>query len=149
MRELGREPVVRHNVRGCFFIFWFSYGLTIYFSASALCVNSDLDYVRSRDLKSGAVWVFAEARLGALYPASEKKGYKGGEFEVLARLKGSELVGACSYPSEAACPPLVCPRILSSHWIVSSGGQPRPPARYSSGTVGPLDLPSRFGGGKT
>lgn len=59
----------------------------------ALCVNEAFDYVKIKDVKSGRVYILAEARLCQVYPKMEKKGYKGGEFEVLEKMKGAALVG--------------------------------------------------------
>lgn len=52
----------------------------------AVCVGPELDYVAVRDVKDGAVYVMADARLAAYYKKKE-------EYEVVARLKGSELKG--------------------------------------------------------
>ena len=49
----------------------------------ALCVNKSFKYVKVKDAKTGNLWIVAESRLEELYPKMKKKGYKGGEFEVL------------------------------------------------------------------
>lgn len=59
----------------------------------ALCVNPELVYVRIRDLKTGGAYIVAESRLVQLYPRMAKKGYKGGEFEVLDKMPGKALEG--------------------------------------------------------
>lgn len=55
----------------------------------ALCVNPKLEYVYVADEKSGKTYVMAESRLVQLYKNPKKK--KG--FEILRKVKGSELVG--------------------------------------------------------
>ncbi|PXF43520.1 Isoleucine--tRNA ligase, cytoplasmic [Gracilariopsis chorda] len=55
----------------------------------ALCVHPQFDYVYVRDEKSSQVYVLAESRLVQLYKNPKKK--KG--FEILKKVKGSELVG--------------------------------------------------------
>ncbi len=52
----------------------------------ALCVGPEIEYVAVRDVSEGSVYVLAEARLGAYYKKEE-------EYEVVARMKGSELAG--------------------------------------------------------
>lgn len=52
----------------------------------ALCVGPEIDYAAVRDMAEGAVYVLAEARLGAYYKS-------GSDYEVVARCKGSELAG--------------------------------------------------------
>ncbi|DBA03205.1 TPA: hypothetical protein N0F65_003925 [Lagenidium giganteum] len=59
----------------------------------ALCVNDNFDYVKIKDIKSGKFWIVGETRLCQVYPKMDKKGYKGGEFEILEKMKGSDLVG--------------------------------------------------------
>jgi isoleucyl-tRNA synthetase len=59
----------------------------------ALCVNAEFDYVKIKDLKSNKSYILAKSRLCQLYPKMEKKGYKGGEFEVIKEVKGKSLVG--------------------------------------------------------
>ncbi|KAF0683465.1 Aste57867_24499 [Aphanomyces stellatus] len=60
----------------------------------AICVNSDLDYVKVKDLKSEKFYILAEARLVQVYPKMDKKGYVvGSEFERVESFKGSVLVG--------------------------------------------------------
>lgn len=55
----------------------------------ALCVNPDLDYVYVADEKSSNTFVLCETRLVHLYKNPKKQ--KG--FEILKKVKGSELVG--------------------------------------------------------
>jgi len=73
----------------------------------SLCVNADFDYVKAKDPKTGAVYIFAESRMahipGAVPKKSKKK--KGGEeedkdqgFEIIAKFKGSELKGKTYSP---------------------------------------------------
>lgn len=73
----------------------------------ALCVNADFDYIKARDPRSGAVYIFAESRLQHIPGAVPKKGKKkkagaGDEedkgFEVIAKFKGSELKGRSYTP---------------------------------------------------
>ncbi|CEG41858.1 isoleucine-trna ligase [Plasmopara halstedii] len=59
----------------------------------ALCVNESLDYVKIKDLKTNKMYVLGETRLCQVYPKMTKKGYKGGDFEILDKMKGSTLVG--------------------------------------------------------
>jgi len=59
----------------------------------ALCVHPELVYVRIRDAKTGGTFILAESRLPQLYPRMAKKGYKGGEFEVLDKMPGKSLEG--------------------------------------------------------
>lgn len=59
----------------------------------ALCTHPTMQYVTVKDTKSGKVYILAESRLVELYPKLKKKGYKGGEFEVLEKHSGEELKG--------------------------------------------------------
>ncbi|KAL0587483.1 hypothetical protein ABG067_002779 [Albugo candida] len=59
----------------------------------ALCVNVDFVYVKIKDVKSGKQYILCESRLCQLYPKMLKKGYNGGEYEILEKFKGSVLVG--------------------------------------------------------
>lgn len=65
----------------------------------ALCVNPEFTYVRVRDPAKGNIYVVAEARLSAIPGAvPKKKGKKdAGDgpagFEILAKVKGTELAG--------------------------------------------------------
>lgn len=63
----------------------------------ALCVNPDFDYVRLRNAAKGTVLIVAENRMAHVPGAVAKKG-KGGKkdepgFEILGKVKGSELAG--------------------------------------------------------
>lgn len=51
----------------------------------AACVNGNLDYVRLKQVASGKIYIILEARIESVFPA--------GEYEVLRKFKGSELVG--------------------------------------------------------
>jgi isoleucyl-tRNA synthetase len=77
----------------------------------ALCVNPEFDYVKVKDPESGRAYIVAECRLseipGAIPKASKKAKGKDGEqqqqqpkagFQVLAKCKGSELVGKTYTP---------------------------------------------------
>lgn len=64
----------------------------------ALCVNSSLDYVCVKDLKSNHRYILMEARLTQLYIKYGKKDYKGGEFEIVRKYKGKDLIGATYEP---------------------------------------------------
>ena len=57
-------------------------------------MNPTLPYVKLRDVKTGKQYVLGASRVVQLYPKSDKKDYKGGEFEVLERMLGADLVGA-------------------------------------------------------
>jgi isoleucyl-tRNA synthetase len=61
----------------------------------ALCVNSNMEYVRVRDLtRENRVWILAEARLGSIFKLSgSQKAPERKEFIVIGRHRGSELVG--------------------------------------------------------
>ncbi|KAK8797539.1 hypothetical protein WA158_005885 [Blastocystis sp. Blastoise] len=59
----------------------------------ALVVHPEFKYVKIHDIAQDKKWIVAESRLCALYPKMEKKGYKGGEFEVLESYIGKDLVG--------------------------------------------------------
>lgn len=59
----------------------------------ALCVNCNLTYVKVKDIASGKIYIVAESRVCQVYPKMDKKGYKGGEFEIESKFPGSELVG--------------------------------------------------------
>ena len=59
----------------------------------ALCVNAAFTYVKVKDAKTGKLWIVAESRLEELYPKMKKKGYKGGEFEIVEKMLGSDLKG--------------------------------------------------------
>lgn len=87
----------------------------------ALCVHPNLDYVYVADDKSGETYVLAESRLVQLYKNPKKK--KG--FQILRKVKGSELVGlkyeplfnyfAAEYRERAF-------RILSDDYVTDSDG---------------------------
>ena len=57
----------------------------------AICAGPDIDYVAVRDAESGAVYVLAEARVSAFYK-------KESQYEVVKRMKGSELAGLTYEP---------------------------------------------------
>lgn len=59
----------------------------------ALCVNEAFTYVKIKDTKTGNIYILGEERLCQIYPKMKKKGYKGGEYEVLEKLSGKDLVG--------------------------------------------------------
>ena len=59
----------------------------------ALCVHPDLEYVKFKDIGSGKIYYMLETRMVEMYPGIKKKKYKGGEFEILEKLKGSALKG--------------------------------------------------------
>jgi len=59
----------------------------------ALCVHPDFTYVTVKDSKTGAQYILAENRVAQLYPKAGKKDYKGGEFEIVSKALGRELVG--------------------------------------------------------
>lgn len=89
----------------------------------ALCVNESIDYVKVKDIKTEKIYILGEARLCQVYPKMEKKGYKGGEFEVLEKFKGSTLVGKkyvplfdCFADWENAF------RVLSDNYVSDNGG---------------------------
>lgn len=89
----------------------------------ALCVNDAFTYVKIKDVKSNKLFVLAEARLVQVYPKVDKKGYKGGEFEVLATFQGSELVGKQYVPlfdTFATWPGAF--RVLSDAYVSDNGG---------------------------
>lgn len=89
----------------------------------ALCVNDAFEYVKIKDLKSGKLFVLAEARLVQVYPKMDKKGYKGGEFEVLDKFKGATLVGKQYVPlfdTFASWPNAF--RVLSDNYVSDNGG---------------------------
>ncbi|GAB9463465.1 Isoleucine-trna ligase [Globisporangium polare] len=89
----------------------------------ALCVNDDFDYVKVKDVKSGKFYIVAEARLVQVYPKMDKKGYKGGEFEVIEKFKGATLVGKQYVPlfdCFASWPNAF--RVLSDSYVSDSGG---------------------------
>uniref|UniRef100_A0A7S1CCN3 isoleucine--tRNA ligase n=1 Tax=Bicosoecida sp. CB-2014 TaxID=1486930 RepID=A0A7S1CCN3_9STRA len=59
----------------------------------ATCVNKAHTYVKVADLKRKKNYILGKANLAALYPKYGKKGYKGGEFDILEEVPGSALVG--------------------------------------------------------
>ena len=59
----------------------------------ALCTHPTMEYVKIKDAQSGKMFILAESRLVELYPKMKKKGYKGGEFEVLEKMVGEKLKG--------------------------------------------------------
>jgi isoleucyl-tRNA synthetase len=83
---------IKGDTEGAMFVAWTTTPWTLPANV-ALCVNAEFTYVRVRDIKSGRIVILAESRLVQLYPAMTKKGYKGGEFEVLKSYTGTELVG--------------------------------------------------------
>lgn len=121
----------------------------------ALCVNPDLEYVKARDPRTGRVYVVAECRLAELPGAvpkkkkaskkskkgkgsAEAKGDGDGEeeeedkgFEVIGRLKGSELVNRRFRPlfpyfsrlaATAEDPTRGAFRVLSDGYVTSDSG---------------------------
>lgn len=89
----------------------------------ALCVNDAFDYVKVKDIKSGKLYIIAESRLVQVYPKMDKKGYKGGEFEVLDKFKGATLVGKQYVPlfdCFASWPNAF--RVLSDSYVLDNGG---------------------------
>ena len=72
-----------------------------------LCVHPEFQYVKVKDLKNGHHFIIAESRLSQLYPAMKKKGYKGGEYEVVSKFVGKDLVGKRYQP--------LFPYFLESH----------------------------------
>ena len=62
-------------------------------SNMALTVHPDFEYVEIKDIATGRLYWLAESRLSILYPKMLKKGYKGGEFEIVKRCVGKEMVG--------------------------------------------------------
>lgn len=89
----------------------------------ALCVNDAFNYVKVKDLKSGKLYIVAEARLVQVYPKMDKKGYKGGEFEVVETFKGATLVGKQYVPlfdCFASWPNAF--RVLSDSYVSDNGG---------------------------
>ncbi|TMW55138.1 hypothetical protein Poli38472_013900 [Pythium oligandrum] len=89
----------------------------------ALCVNDAFDYVKVKDLKTEKIYIVAETRLCQVYPKMEKKGYKGGEFEILEKFKGSTLVGKQYTPlfdSYASWPNAF--RVLSDNYVTDGNG---------------------------
>ena len=60
----------------------------------ALCVNPDMVYVKYKDIATEKHYIVMEARMSEMYPGVKKgKKYKGGEFEIVQKYKGSELQG--------------------------------------------------------
>ncbi|UIZ24324.1 hypothetical protein KXD40_008443 [Peronospora effusa] len=89
----------------------------------ALCVNEAFDYVKIKDLKTDKIYILSEARLCQVYPKMTKKGYKGGEFEILEKFKGATLVGKKYVPlfdSFKDWPNAF--RVLSDNYVSDSGG---------------------------
>jgi len=62
----------------------------------ALVVHPEFDYLKVKDAKTGRLYIFLEARLGEIYKNHEKAKEK--PFEVVAKVKGSELVGTRYVP---------------------------------------------------
>ena len=62
-------------------------------SNMGLTVHPDFEYVKIKDIATGRFYWLAECRLSALYPKMLKKGYKGGEFEIVEKCIGKDLVG--------------------------------------------------------
>jgi isoleucyl-tRNA synthetase len=91
----------------------------------ALCVHPALTYVKLRDIKSGACWVLGEARIVQLYPKAGKKDYTGGEFEVLERMLGADLVGARYaplFPYFAASHGATAFRVIADAYVTDDAG---------------------------
>lgn len=62
-------------------------------SNMGLTVHPEFEYVKIKDIATGRFYWLAECRLSALYPKMLKKGYKGGEFEIVEKCVGKDLVG--------------------------------------------------------
>lgn len=94
----------------------------------ALCVNESFEYLKIKDVKSGNVYFLMESRLVQIYPQMGGKKWKAADngklFEVLQRLKGTELVGMqyeplFDYFKERF--PLAF-RVISDAYVTSEGG---------------------------
>eukprot|EP00516_Mucochytrium_quahogii_P005935 CAMPEP_0203747488 /NCGR_PEP_ID=MMETSP0098-20131031/2606_1 /ASSEMBLY_ACC=CAM_ASM_000208 /TAXON_ID=96639 /ORGANISM=" , Strain NY0313808BC1" /LENGTH=1136 /DNA_ID=CAMNT_0050635915 /DNA_START=145 /DNA_END=3555 /DNA_ORIENTATION=+ len=60
-----------------------------------VCVNPTFDYVQIKDIASGKQYIIANALISELYPKmkKQKEKYKGGEFEIVKSMKGTDLKG--------------------------------------------------------
>ena len=93
----------------------------------ALCTHTEFDYIKIRDVKTGKQYIVLEARVSSLYPKAGKEGYKGGEFEVLGRMKGSELLGMEYTPLYDCFAHLRSSgafRVLNDTYVTSDAGTP-------------------------
>jgi len=52
-----------------------------------------MTYVKIKDVASSKLFILAESRLIEMYPKMKKKGYKGGEYEVVEKYTGADLKG--------------------------------------------------------
>ncbi len=90
----------------------------------AVCVGPDIDYVAVRDLAGECVYVMAEARLEAYYPAPKAgKEEAPPAYEVVGRFKGAELTGwqyAPLFPYFADQPNAFC--VLSDDFVSTEDG---------------------------
>jgi len=83
----------------------------------ALCVGPDIDYVAAKDKEDGSVYLVAETRLSAYYKKPEE------QVDIVARFKGSDLVGATYtplFPYFADHPGAF--RVLSADFVTTSDG---------------------------
>ena len=84
----------------------------------AICAGPEIDYVAVRDAAGGMCFVMAEARLAAYYKKAE-------EYQVLARLKGSDLKGWTYeplFPYFAACADEGAFRVLNDGFVSTEDG---------------------------
>jgi isoleucyl-tRNA synthetase len=85
-----RVKLKAFDIPGAYALVWTTTPWTLP-SNLAICVGPDIGYVVVRDTDSGDVYVLAEARLGVYYPKPE-------QYEVLKRMKGSDLQGLTYEP---------------------------------------------------
>eukprot|EP00210_Caulerpa_lentillifera_P003823 g3651.t1 len=92
----------------------------------ALCVNEDFDYVKVKDPKTGALYIVAECLLSSIPGAvASKKKDKTSGFEIVAKMKGKELVGLCYeplFPYFKSMKDSGCFRVLSDGYVTSDSG---------------------------
>jgi isoleucyl-tRNA synthetase len=114
---------------GCSLLAWTTTPWTLPSNLS-LCVNETFEYVRVKELKSGAEYVLLESRLVQLYPQMAGKKWKPADsaklFEVVARFPGKDLVGlkyeplftyfAADYGARAF-------RVLSDPYVTADSGK--------------------------
>jgi isoleucyl-tRNA synthetase len=93
----------------------------------SLCVNESYDYVKIQDKVRDRVFILLEKRLCALFPEVSKadctEERKAELYEVLERMKGSQLVGlkyTPLFPYFAHLP--TCFRVISDNYVTEEGG---------------------------
>ncbi|MBQ7189873.1 MAG: isoleucine--tRNA ligase [Kiritimatiellae bacterium] len=84
----------------------------------AICAGAEIDYVAAKDVSDGAVYILAEARLESVF-------HKKSEYEIVARMKGNDLLGWTYepiFPFFADFAKDGCFRVLNDNYVSTGDG---------------------------